>query len=344
MKNFSTLLLILLVPLTAYSAPQGKQLYQQNCAACHGDMGKGGVGVPLALASFLDSVSDRYLFTTIREGRPGRVMPSFQDMSDVQVEAIVRYIRSWSKNKAPVYPLQPIKGNSANGKKLYAQHCASCHGADAKGGSGTGVTFSRPRDLPIIAPSLANSGFLAAASDAMIKHTLINGREGTPMNSFSRQGMSDSQVNDIVAYIRSLQHTTTDQKTDKSEPAYIKYESSESMKSTLAALKNAAIGANFRIIREQLFEQGYVEKGKEDSKKIILYFCNFSMLNKALAIDPRVGLFLPCRVTLIEKDGKVSMITVNPSAMSKKFNNAELDKICAEMTGMYRDILEEAAL
>jgi cytochrome c oxidase cbb3-type subunit 3 len=271
-------------------------------------------------------------------------MPSFQELSDAQVDAIVRHIRGWSKNKAPVYPADRVSGNAGNGKKLYAQHCAACHGADATGGSGTGVTFSRPRDLPIIAPSLANPGFLASASDAMIKHTLVNGREGTPMSSFAKQGMSDKQLNDLVAYIRSLQSSSLDQKKAKQPPVYFKYESSEPMDATLQALKAAAVGANFRIIREQHFEQGYVEKGKEDSKKIILYFCNFSMLNKALSIDPRVGLFLPCRVTLIERDGKVSMITVNPSAMSKKFNNAELSKICEQMSGMYREILEEAAL
>jgi cytochrome c oxidase cbb3-type subunit 3 len=68
------------------------------------------------------------------------------------------------------------------------------------------------------------------------------------------------------------------------------------------------------------------------------------MLNKALAIDPRVGLFLPCRVTLIEKDNKVSMITINPAAMSQQFNNDELNKLCEEMTALYEEILEEAAL
>ncbi len=344
MKNIFAIVLVFLLPVGAYSAPQGDKLYAQNCAACHGENGRGGVGVPLALASFLDSVSDRYLFETIRQGRPGRIMPAFEEMSDAQVDAIVAYMRAWSKNKAPVYPLDLVKGNSSNGKKLYAQHCASCHGADATGGSGTGVTFSRPRDLPIIAPSLANPGFLASASDAMIKHTLINGREGTPMNSFARQGMSEKQLNDIVAYIRSLQAVETEQKKKEILSAYIKYESSEPIEETLKALKAAAMGANFRIIREQNFEQGYVEKGKEDRKKIILYFCNFNMLNKALAIDPRVGLFLPCRVTLIEREGKVSMITVNPAAMSKKFNNSELDKLCDEMSGMYREILEEAAL
>ena len=40
----------------------GKTLYSQHCAACHGDRGAGGVGVPLALESFQKTVSDDYLF------------------------------------------------------------------------------------------------------------------------------------------------------------------------------------------------------------------------------------------------------------------------------------------
>jgi cytochrome c oxidase cbb3-type subunit 3 len=46
------------------------------------------------------------------------------------------------------------------------------------------VTFSRRRDLPFIAPTLNNAGFLATASDDMIRHTLRHGREGTPMRYF----------------------------------------------------------------------------------------------------------------------------------------------------------------
>ena len=326
------------------AAPDGKQLYQQHCASCHQLEGKGGVGVPLSLQGFLDSASDDYLFKTIRHGRAGRVMPAFQSLSDAQTLAIVRYIRSWTDKPAPVYGPNRVAGNPASGKLLYAKHCASCHGVSAKGGKGTGVTLSRPRDLPIIAPSLANPGFLASASDEMIKHTLINGRQGTPMQSFIEQGLSEGQINDIVTYLRSLQETDLHEEHGDVTTAFLKYEVDGSLQDALTALKQAAVGANFRIIREQPFEQGYVEAGKEDNNKVILYFCNFNMLSRALAIDPRVGLFLPCRVTLIEKQGKVQLITVNPEAISKEFNNNELDKLCQDMTVLYKQILEEASL
>lgn len=341
-------LIIILFYFCAFSfvhaAPNGKQLYQQYCASCHQLDGKGGVGMPLSLAGFLDTASNDYLFKTIRHGRPGRVMPAFDTLSDAQVSSIVSYIRSWSEKPAPVFDRTQVKGNAITGRQLYVEHCARCHGENAQGGKGTGVTLSRPRDLPIIAPSLANPGFLASVSDAMIKHTLVNGRAGTPMTSFIEQGMSESQINDVVAYIRSLEKQPVTAIKNADIPAYLSYEMSGDIQQAVDALKIAVAGANFRIIREQPFEQGYVEAGKESSKKVILFFCNFNMLSKALAIDPRVGLFLPCRVTLVENNGSVQLITVNPESISHSFNNDELNKICEEMSALYRGILEEATL
>jgi cytochrome c oxidase cbb3-type subunit 3 len=54
-----------------------RKLYAMHCAVCHSDMGSGGVGIPLALPSFLGSVDDIFLRKTIRYDRPGRVMPAF---------------------------------------------------------------------------------------------------------------------------------------------------------------------------------------------------------------------------------------------------------------------------
>lgn len=337
------LFLLIFISAHANTVESGADLYAHNCAACHGDAGNGGVGVPISLPGFLDNVSDEYLKKTIRLGRPGRVMPAFTHMSDRDVDAIARYVRAWSGKPAPQMKSANITGNKKNGEKLYKQYCVSCHGIEGKGGAGTGVTFSRARSLPIIAPALGNDGFLASASDSMIKDTIMSGRTGTPMDSYIEKGLSEIQINDVVSYIRSLQGK---HKTASTEvlPANLVYESDASMKETLVAIKKAIVGANFRVIRVQAFEDGYVKKGKEDNKKIIIYFCNFNMLYKALAIDPRVGLFLPCRITLVEKHGKVKLISINPATMSKKFNNDELLKLCDEMTALYESIMEEATL
>ncbi len=340
---------IILLPLflagSAIAAPRGDILYEKNCAACHGLDGSGGVGVPLSLPSFQASVDDHFLFQNIRYGRPGRVMPAYMDMSDAQVNAIVKHIRSLAPNIKPIKfdNQRVIKGDVANGKQLYSENCAQCHGADGEGGHGTGVTFSRPRDLPIIAPALNNSGFLAASSDELIRHTITHGRRGTPMQAFGRKGQNDAEINDIVAYIRSFEgkkHWTP----IAVDEATITMVSEYGLEETVENLKLAAVGKNFKIIRIQNLEDGMFPEEEQDQHSVIVYFCNFDFVNRAINIDPRVGLFLPCRVTVVERDGVVTLNATNPRFMSRFYNNSELDAACSEMYDIYIEIMEEATL
>lgn len=337
------LLILFSLHSVAAAAPDGNTLYKKHCSVCHGDNGDGGVGVPLSLPSFINSVSDEYLKNTIRLGRPGRVMPSFPELSDAQVNAIVQHLRSWSSIAAVRYDSLPVKGNVINGKKLFADRCAQCHGKNGKGGKGTGVTFSRKRDLPIIAPALNNSGFLASATDAMIKNTLLFGRESTPMQSAQDTGLSKENINDLVSYIRSFENQPS-LNDKKNENPVIIVDSPYTIDETVENLKQAIADQNFTLIRTEPFERGLVDEGKENKKQIVLHFCNFNFLFEALAIDPRVGMFLPCRVTVVENEGKVQIITINPLQLSKLFNNEELDNACKHMHGVYSGILEDAVL
>jgi cytochrome c oxidase cbb3-type subunit 3 len=340
-------LLVFLCSISVHAAPQGDKLYVTHCSSCHGMDGMGGVGVPLALPTFLNSVSDDFLKQTIRHGRPGRIMPSFPVLSDAQLGAIVSYIRGWSDKPAPPEDHTPIKGDAKHGEELFKKHCEQCHGKNGRGGVGTGVTLSRKRDLPIIAPGLNNQGFLAAASDVMIRDTIMFGREGTPMTSMLVAGLSEEDINDVVAYIRSWQSTDGSEPATEqadNEPPVITMESPYVLDETVENLKQAIIGQNFKLIRVDYLEHGLVEPGKENKKQIIVHFCNFDFLFKALAIDPRVGMFLPCRVTIIEKDGKVQLSTINPKRLSKLFNNQELDEACNEMYQVYHSLLEDATL
>lgn len=330
----------------AWAAANGAKLYAQNCAACHGERGNGGIGTPLSLDSFQSTVDDRYLRRTIRHGRPGRVMPAFTQLKDAEVDAIVKHLRSWHPGKTPRFDTKPVRGDAPHGATLFKQHCAACHGQHGEGGRGTGVTLSRPRDYPIIPPALNNPGFLAAATDAMIKHTLIVGRAGTPMVAFGKQGLQDQDINDIVAFVRSLdkQPRPSSAKVLKTDAAIISMDSPYDLKTTIENVRKAVSSNNFVLIREQALNAGLVPEDQEDPKQHIIYFCNFGMLNQALATDPRVGLFLPCRITVVEREGKVRMLAVNPKRLSRIFNNSELNEMCDQITKMYTAIMEEATL
>lgn len=340
--------LILLWCLPLWAAPNGGQLYQRHCAACHGLSGQGGVGIPLALPDFLAHASDRYLQATIREGRPGRVMPAFQALSDAQIDAIIQHMRQWHPGDAakPGSPRVTVgPGDVKRGKALYGEHCALCHGTNGEGGKGTGVTFSRPRNLPIMPPALNNTGFLAAVSNEMIKRTLMDGREGTPMISYFKAGLSEQDIDDIVHYIRSMEQDTIHWSPDREAEPTIVMDSDYDLATTVENIQRAAVGVNFRIIRVQHLEDGLFSEDQVNSKQVIIYFCNFNFINQALSIDPRAGLYMPCRITVNEDEqGQVTVMALNPKFMSRIFNNSELDESCDQMYEMYVSIMEEATL
>ena len=98
------------------------------------------------------------------------------------------------------------------------------------------------------------------------------------------------------------------------------------------------------IIRTQNLEDGIFSEEKQNKNAVITYFCNFSFVNRAINIDPRVGLFLPCRITVTEHDGVVTLRAINPRYLSRFYNNSELDAACSEMHDIYVDIMEEATL
>jgi cytochrome c oxidase cbb3-type subunit 3 len=263
------------------------------------------------------------------------------------VEAIIAHIRSWPGQKPPkTVSHDRIAGNAARGQTLYARHCSACHGAHGEGGHGTGVTLSRPRSAPILAPALNNPGFLAAASDALIKTTLMYGREGTPMRSFLKQGLKERDINDVVSYVRSFEQMppATSARVLESESPVLVRESPYSIEETIEKVKTAVAAANMRLIRIQTLDQGFVEEGKENHRQTIVYSCDFAFLNEALKVDPRVGLFLPCRVTIVQQADKVLVMSINPKRLSRIFNNAELNGLCEQMYQVYVNILEESIL
>lgn len=174
----------------------------------------------------------------------------------------------------------------------------------------------------------------------------MRGREGTPMASFLKNGLKEKDIDDIVSFVRSFEQAPKSGSANlaETEVAVLMMDSPYDLATTIENVKRAAASSNFIFIREQALDFGLVPEGQENPRQHIIYFCSFSMLNQALMTDPRVGLFLPCRITVVEQDGKVKMMAVNPKRLSRIFNNAELSAMCEEMTRHYLAIMEEAAL
>ena len=168
----------------ASAAPDGRALYIEHCSACHQFDGQGGIGLPLA-ADKLAHVTDDYLFKSVRLGRPGRVMPGYQRLSDAQVNAIVAFLRDRTGTVEPELSDKPVEGDAERGRVVYTEHCLKCHGEDGVGeGDGTGVTLSREREFLVMPASISNPGFLASASDRMIRRSVTVGRKDSGMPAF----------------------------------------------------------------------------------------------------------------------------------------------------------------
>ncbi len=189
---------------------KGRALFEEQCAACHGEHGRGELGLPLNLQSFLVIADTGYLLRSMRYGRPLRGMPSFaEDLSAEDMRAIAIFIKSWQYQPSLELPAAPVDGDSANGAELFQGLCTGCHGLDGGGGPKAGGGHVAGAVSGIGGPALADPGFLKSATDSYIKATLMFGRVGTPMGAYpkGRQGfveLREEEIDDIIAYLRSL--------------------------------------------------------------------------------------------------------------------------------------------
>ena len=337
------LFLLILSPIASFAEVNGSTLYKQHCASCHSNSGKGGIGLPLATPSVIESLSDSYIKKTIIQGRPGRIMPAFDQLKPTEVDAIVGYMRLWGKQKVSD-DTTSIKGNALKGKSIYQEHCASCHGKNLEGNRlGTGVTFSRDRDLPVMPPALNNAGFLDAASDAMLRYSIVHGRAGTPMPAFA-ETLSDGQINDVVNYIRAAHKQQAKPPVDE-DALSLMYDSPLDFDETVDAVRSTISAYNFRTFPDRYIEQGLTDEFSSNKKQVIIRFCNFKKLYDAIRIEPRIGTILPCKITIFEtEDGEVQLVAVNIKRYGSLFNNTELDKALEAISELYEEILDEVTL
>lgn len=174
----------------------GEGLYRRYCSLCHGRDGEGYAAddAPmLANQEWLRTATDDFMRAAIVDGRPGTAMSAWSQrhggpLNDVQIAAIMAYIRSWQRSPRANVDQIEVVGDPARGRLLYLVKCARCHG---------------PRGEGIDAPMLANENLLATASDGFIQYAIAHGRTGTRMPAFADE-LQPQQIDDVVAYVRSM--------------------------------------------------------------------------------------------------------------------------------------------
>src|SRR5262245_44565242 len=126
---FGVLVLALAVVTAAQnqSQPDGAALFRERCADCHGADAKGGRGPDLTRLWQSDGADERAL-GIIRSGVPGSIMPP-STAPDEELRAVVAHLRSISVARVEV-----VSGNAATGEELFTANCARCHRGNGHGG------------------------------------------------------------------------------------------------------------------------------------------------------------------------------------------------------------------
>ncbi len=80
----------------------GEKIYKQQCFACHGDNGKGQgakEGTAINNQHYLNTVSDKDIYQTVKYGRDETVMPAYgSNLSEKDLGNLTAYIRNWQTN------------------------------------------------------------------------------------------------------------------------------------------------------------------------------------------------------------------------------------------------------
>jgi cytochrome c oxidase cbb3-type subunit III len=141
------------------SIADGRQVFENRCAACHGIDGRGGERAPdIATSAKTQRRSDSTLAQIINNGVPSAGMPAFSTLDASTSAALVRYLR-FLQGKAGSAALP---GNPQNGKAIFfgRARCSECHLAAGAGGfiASDLSSYGRARPVEEIRDAIAKPG------------------------------------------------------------------------------------------------------------------------------------------------------------------------------------------
>jgi len=245
---------LLVLPMVATASNNdtidGKELYQNNCAQCHGSAGKptsfGKSLTPFpardhtAIAQY---VSRDELHRLIAYGVKGTAMtPKKYNLDPLEIDAVIDYIKSFTYTP-----------NLVNGKKRFLAVCSKCHGNDgrATGKLGKNLVMSK------------------LTLEEMI-HTIRYGRPGTLMTS-KRHQLSNPDIADVGNYVYALRY-----KADKYNGQKLYGKSCKSCHATPSAIKLIGNAASKRTVSDiddrlltlRILHGRHVERSKKAVTKL----------------------------------------------------------------------------
>jgi cytochrome c oxidase cbb3-type subunit 3 len=156
-------------------------LFQNNCAQCHGSDGGGARGFPnLTDANWQWGGDPDTVVQTISAGRMGVMPPWGEVLGEEGVTQVVAYVRTLAN--------QPADATlAAAGETHFQTVCAACHGMDGKGNAMLG------------APNLTDDVWLYGSDEGSIRETIEGGRNNQ-MPAFADK-LGEQRVRLLAAYV-----------------------------------------------------------------------------------------------------------------------------------------------
>ena len=184
------------LPSQPLDLAQGKAVFTQSCASCHGvnGLGDGPAGAKLTphppaigTTAQMNGVSPALMYRVISVGISGTPMAGFGSvLTSAQRWNVVAYINS----------LRATHAQQLEGEGLFTQRCASCHGVV---GASDGAMA---RSLTKLPPEIGTVAWQVERSDEQIAAVVLGGIAGSAMPA--SRDLAREQVASVVAYIRSL--------------------------------------------------------------------------------------------------------------------------------------------
>jgi mono/diheme cytochrome c family protein len=184
--------------LAAPAQPDGRALYVEQCARCHGG-DRGGDGADAAFFSppprdlgtgFLAVHSDEALLARLREGEPLSLAQDAEGRAarSRTVEVLVAHLR-----ELPDLDWKQIDA----GGLIYGARCEVCHGPFGKPWPGADL----PPGVQRMPRDLRSPAFQASVNDAQLLEAIEHGRAGMPA-LVPRLG--DTESAQVLAFVRLL--------------------------------------------------------------------------------------------------------------------------------------------
>jgi mono/diheme cytochrome c family protein len=159
---------------------------------------------------------DQDLFRTVSVGVQGTPMPPWEFvLSEEERWAVVNYIKAFSdyfKDEAPGEPVSlgpepdPTPERVERGRKLFRQHCESCHGPNGYGDGPSAVGMEDSFGQPIRPRNYHKAAeFKRGHTLRDIALTISTGNDGTPMPSF-RDSVKEDEIWDLASFVMSLEN------------------------------------------------------------------------------------------------------------------------------------------